>query len=122
MALLPKIPWVDMDDARVATDAPVSTDLMTDISVNENYLKAVLTDGAASPQAISSSNITANGILTATGVTNLGAKLTVSAGGVDVTGQADFQNDMHVFGNLIVDGTFTFDTAEYLLAGFVMGR
>ena len=66
MASLASVPWVDMDDARVATDAPVSTDLMTDISINENYLKAVLTDGAAAPQSISSLNITANGDLTAT--------------------------------------------------------
>ena len=101
MALLPKVPWVDMDDARVATDAPVSTDLMTDISVNENYLKAVLTDGAASPQAISSSNITANGDLTATNDLQ-----------VDNDGTVD--GDFHIGGTLTGGGVGLDDT--YALA------
>ena len=122
MALLPNVPFVAMDDARVATDAPVSTDLMTDININVNYLKSAITDGASATQSISGKNITANGTLAVTGTSSLGGKVTVTTGGVDVTGQADFQNNMHVFGNLVVDGTFTFDTAEYLLAGFQSGR
>lgn len=91
MALLAKVPWVDMDDARVATDAPVSTDLMTDISINENYLKAVLTDGAAAPQSISAKNVTANGDLyvtldgTVDGNFHIGGQLTGGGVGLDDT-------------------------------------
>lgn len=106
MALLPKTPWIDMDDARVATDAPVSTDLMTDLTVNENYLKAVLTDGAAAPQSISTKNITANGTLTVTSTALIGGKLTVSAGGAEITGDVDMHNNLVVDGNLSVGGTF----------------
>lgn len=122
MALLPKIPWTDIDDSRVATDAPVSTDLWSDTVVDLNYLKAVLTDGAAAPQSISTKNVTANGTLNVTGTGLFGGKLTVSAGGADITGDVDMQDNVHIFGNLVVDGTFTFDTAEYLLAGFQSGR
>ncbi len=97
MALLPKTPWVDMDDARVATDAPVSTDLMTDLTINENYLKAVLTDGAAAPQSISGLNITANGDLTATNDLQ-----------VDNDGRVD--GDVHLGGTLSGGGVGIDDT------------
>lgn len=40
MPLLPNTPWTDIDSVRVAVDAPVSTDLMTDIVINLNYLRA----------------------------------------------------------------------------------
>lgn len=95
MALLPKIPWVDMDDARVATDAPVSTDLMTDMNVNLNYLKAVLSDGATAPQSISAKNITANGTL-------------------DVTGDAQFDLDVNIDGTLTGGGVGLDDTIAML--------
>ncbi len=49
---LPNTPFTDIEDFRVAVDAPVSTDLMTDIVVDLNYLLGVLTDGAATPQAL----------------------------------------------------------------------
>lgn len=42
MASLPNAPFTDIEDFRVAVDAPVSQDLMTDIVVNENYLFAAL--------------------------------------------------------------------------------
>ncbi len=88
MALLPKIPWVDMDDARVATDAPVSTDLMTDMNVNLNYLKAVLSDGATAPQSISAKNVTVNGTFLTTGNGTVDGDFhiggTLSGGGVGI--------------------------------------
>lgn len=40
MALLPNAPFTQIDSARVAVDAPLSTDLITDIVVNENFLRA----------------------------------------------------------------------------------
>ena len=40
MPALPSVPFVSIDSARVAVDAPVSTDLMTDIAVDLNYLKS----------------------------------------------------------------------------------
>ncbi len=64
MASLPKTPFVDIDSTRVAVDAPVSTDLWQDTVVNENYLKAVLSDGAAAPQDIVTNNVTITGTLT----------------------------------------------------------
>ncbi len=42
MASLPNTPFTDIDSARVAVDAPVSTDLMTDIVVDLNYLKSAV--------------------------------------------------------------------------------
>lgn len=42
MASLPNTPFTDIDSARVAVDAPVSTDLMTDIVVDINYLKSAV--------------------------------------------------------------------------------
>lgn len=99
MASLPKTPFVDMDDARVATDAPVSTDLMTDMNVNVNYLKAVLTDGAAAPQNISTADITANGDLTATGDLQ-----------VDTDGTVD--GDFHIGGTLSGGGVGIDDTVS----------
>lgn len=42
MATLPSVPFVSIDSTRVAVDAPVSTDLMTDIGVDLNYLKAAV--------------------------------------------------------------------------------
>ena len=39
MSALPSVPFVSIDSARVAVDAPVSTDLMTDIAIDLNYLK-----------------------------------------------------------------------------------
>ncbi len=56
MASLPNTPFTDIEDFRVAVDAPVSTDLMTDIVVDLNYLLGVLSDGAASPQALIDTN------------------------------------------------------------------
>lgn len=79
MALLPKVPWTDIDDFRVAVDAPVSTDLMTDIVVDLNYLKAVVTDGALAPQGITCAvldaygNAVINGDLNVTGALSVGA-------------------------------------------------
>lgn len=93
MALLPKVPWTDIDDSRVATDAPVSTDLWTDTVVDLNYLKAVLTDGAGAPQDINVANATVNGTLTVTGNTDL-------QGTLDVAGNAQFDSDLNI------DGTF----------------
>lgn len=61
MASLPSVPWTDIEDFRVEVDAPVSTNLMTDIVVDLNYLKAVLTDGATAPQSIVTDDITAEG-------------------------------------------------------------
>jgi hypothetical protein len=61
MALLPKIPWTDIDDTRVAVDAPVSTDLWTDTVIDLNYLKATLTDGALAPQTINCALIISTG-------------------------------------------------------------
>ena len=116
MALLPKIPWVDMDDTRVAVDAPVSTDLWTDTIVNENYLKATLTDGASAPQGIATLGITANGTLVSTG------KLTVQSGGADITGNSkitgdlEATGDMQVGGDLTVLGTFQIDDILLLLS------
>ena len=40
MSTLPSFPFTPIDSVRVAVDAPVSTDLMTDISVDLNYLYA----------------------------------------------------------------------------------
>lgn len=80
MALLPKIPWTDVDDTRVAVDAPVSTDWGTDVCVDLNYLKAVLTDGALAPQAINAGAATFNGAV----IINTGP-LTVN-GNASVTG------------------------------------
>ena len=76
MALLPKIPWTDIDDFRVAVDAPVSTDLWTDTVVDLNYLKAVLTDGALAPQAINCAVLTATGNSTITGDLDVTGALT----------------------------------------------
>lgn len=70
MALLPKIPWTDIDDTRVAVNAPVSTDLWTDTVIDLNYLKAVLTDGALAPQAITTATVVIKGIGTALTVDN----------------------------------------------------
>jgi len=78
MALLPKIPWTDIDDFRVAVDAPVSTDLWTDTVVDLNYLKAVLTDGAAAPQDINAANVNVNGDLGVTGNGSIGGDLDVT--------------------------------------------
>ena len=122
MALLGNTPWTEMDDTRVAVDAPVSTDLMTDLSINENYLKSAISDGASATQAISTSTVTTSGLASIGTTLTAGGKLTVSAGGADITGDVDLQDNVHIFGNLIVDGTFQFDTAEYLLAGFQSGR
>ncbi len=105
-----------MDDARVATDAPVSTDLMTDISVNENYLKAVLTDGAAAPQSISTKNVTANGDLVVTGTSLLGGMVTVTTGGMDITGDVDIDGSLDVTGDLTVGGTFDIADIALLLS------
>lgn len=81
MALLPKVPWTDIDDFRVAVDAPVSTDLWTDTVVDLNYLKATLTDGVLAPQGIVTNTITIAGAGTALTVTNnalVGGNLTVT--------------------------------------------
>lgn len=78
MALLPKIPWTDIDDTRVAVDAPVSTDLWTDTVINLNYLKAILTDGAAAPQAIVTGIITGNGLFTNNGNAQINGNMNVT--------------------------------------------
>jgi len=109
MAVLPITPWVNMDDTRVAVDAPVSTDLMTDMNVNLNYLKSAITDGAASTQGISTTTMQTSSTTTS------GGKLTVSAGGADITGDVDMNNNAHVYGNLDVDGIFTISELVYLL-------
>jgi hypothetical protein len=96
MALLPKIPWTDIDDFRVAVDAPVSTDLWTDTVVDLNYLKATLTDGALAPQTIT------------TGI--------VVIAGAGTAFQLD--NDGNVDGNFTVNGTLStgvFFSSEQLL-------
>lgn len=72
MALLPKIPWTDIDDTRVAVDAPVSTDLWTDTVVDLNYLKATLTDGATAPQDIVTKRVEIKGAGTAFQLDNNG--------------------------------------------------
>ncbi len=63
MASLPEIPFTDIEDFRVAVDAPVSTDLMTDIVVDLNNLRSILTDGAAAVEDINANNVTVNGTL-----------------------------------------------------------
>ncbi len=95
MASLPKIPFTDIDDTRVAVDAPVSTDLMTDIVVNGNYLKAVVTDGATAPQGIVASDIEVTGDLL-------------------VDGNADFEVDVNIDGVLSV-GVFFSSEQIYVL-------
>lgn len=62
MALLPKLPWTDIDDTRVAVDAPVSTDLWTDTVIDLNYLKSTLTDGAGASQNVNAALVTATGL------------------------------------------------------------
>ncbi len=42
MPALPSTPFTSIDSARVAVDAPISTDLMTDFGVNFNYLKSAV--------------------------------------------------------------------------------
>ena len=42
MSALPNFPFVSIDSTRVAVDAPVSTDLMTDMAVDLNFLAAGL--------------------------------------------------------------------------------
>lgn len=101
MALLPKIPWTDIEDFRVAVDAPVSTDLWTDTVVDLNYLKAVLTDGAAAPQPIVTESIEIKG--------------------AGVAFQLD--NDGNVDGNFNVNGTFStgvFFSSEDLVWPFAL--
>lgn len=88
MASLASTPWTDMDDTRVAVDAPVSTDLLTDISINENYLKSTLTDGAAAPQDITAANVNVNGDL-------------------DVSNDIQIDNDGTVDGDFHIGGTLT---------------
>jgi hypothetical protein len=82
MALLPKVPWTDIDDTRVAVDAPVSTDLWIDTVVDLNYLKATLTDGVLAPQ-----NLNING-------------LTVAA-------PSTFNDDVQVNADVVITGTLT---------------
>jgi len=97
MAALPSTPFTSIDDTRVAVDAPVSTDLFTDVVVDLNYLKAVLTDGALAPQGITASTLTLEGAGTAFTLNNNG----------------------HVLGNFQVDGvlsTGVFFSSEDLIA------
>ena len=57
-----------------------------------------------------SSNISAGGDLDIEGVSNLQGKLTVEVGGADITGDADFRNNVVIHGNLEVKGDTTVTT------------
>lgn len=52
MSTLPNTPYVSIDSTRVAVDAPVSTDLLTDMCVDLNYLKAAADTFGGNTQAI----------------------------------------------------------------------
>ena len=67
MPALPKIPFTAIDSLRVAVDAPVSTDLMTDMATDLNYLYSVVSDGASAVAGISAKAVTTNGALTVNG-------------------------------------------------------
>lgn len=58
MATLPNFPFTDIQDTRVAPNAPVSTDLLTDFVVNCNYLKSAVDLLGGSVQAIFFANNT----------------------------------------------------------------
>ncbi len=88
MALLPNTPFTDIEDFRVAVDAPVSTDLMTDIVVDLNYLESILRDGAAAIAGIITNTINIEGAGTALQVdndVNIDGTLTVGNFVVDET-------------------------------------
>jgi len=110
MALLANTPWTNMDDTRVAVDAPVSTDLMTDMNINLNYLKSAITDGASATQGINTTTVQTS----STGI--FGGAVTVSAGGIDVTGDSRFRDDVQIDGNLDVLGIFSIAEIIYLLS------
>lgn len=78
MASLPDSPWTDIEDFRVAVDAPVSTDLMTDIVVNLNYLYT----GLGLLGGVNVQNITSTGTFTVpAGITKLLVRMWAGGGG-----------------------------------------
>lgn len=73
MASLPSVPFTDIDDVRTAVDSPVSNDLWEDAVINLNYLKAVLSDGAAAPQDINAANAVFNDDVDVVGTLTVGS-------------------------------------------------
>jgi hypothetical protein len=67
MPVLPSTPFTALTSERTDVDSPISEDLMQDMGIDLNYLKATLTDGALAPQPINAADITGNGLLTNNG-------------------------------------------------------
>lgn len=84
MASLPNIPWTDIEDFRVAVDAPVSTDLMSDIVIDLNFLKSGV-DLFSRNRAIALSTTT---FVVPAGITRIYAK--IWGGGAGGGESADF--------------------------------